>query len=96
MEADQVGSASDFLIRNLPWAADRRWDFREFSNEVTRLVEECKRALDPQDLAEPKRVSVGKCPQCGKRLFAKLGTTRIECSTCNTGWGMGEWSDLAS
>lgn len=94
-EITQVRTASGDLIRKLPWAAGRRWDFEEFSKDILTMVNECRMALDPEDKPEPRSVRVGLCPGCGKHLYARLGQTSIDCKPCAKHWSMAEWPGLA-
>jgi hypothetical protein len=103
---DQVYTGTAYLIRNLPWAANNRWDFREFSNQFSYLVGQARAVLDPDDRPEPKRVRVGLCPgrpaddhgrgadPCGKPLYASVGALQVECRNCGEVWPRSSWLDL--
>jgi hypothetical protein len=105
-QGDQIAQltvALDILLARLSWAAEERADFGEFRRDVERIVNECRRILDPTDPdAQPvSRLQVGRCPgrddqPCGQPLEVRLGATAIRCPKCASVWPRGQWSKLAA
>lgn len=99
----QLDIAIDKLLASLSWATEYRSDFGPFRDDVTRLVNDCRRVIDPTDPeSQPvPKVRVGHCPTvvdgvpCRHVLVVKLGAVSIRCPKCATTWPRAQWPQLA-
>lgn len=99
-QTDRFDQLVTRLVNCLPWAAENRADWREFSRRVAKFNASCKHALDPTQ--STPRVPVGRCPAevdeepCGSKLTADPFADHIRCYDCGSVWYRSEWMALGA